>query len=489
MTSPTKVLFLAAEAEPFIKIGGLGDVAGALPQALLSLPQEAGYSSAVDIRLVLPYHSVIDAERHGIRLSFVFALPKKIGSVQVQVFEGKVGRLPVYLLKGEPITASGSVYSADATVDAAKYTFFSLAALELGHHLGWTFDVLHCNDWHSALAAYVLWLRRRAGDYAGVASLLTVHNLAFMGPDTRAQLDDYGVPIAATVLPEWAQAKPLPLGLWAADRIVAVSPSYAEEIQSKAFGCGLEAFLQSRKETISGILNGIDVVSFDPAADSTIAQPFTTDTIGLRPANKIALQREAGLLEDPLLPLFASVSRMDGQKGVDLIPAALDRLRKVPWQFTLLGTGDTALEGAFLELQARYPDRVRIFTRYDAELARRIYAGADMLLMPSRYEPCGLAQMIGMRYGCVPIAAAVGGLRDTVREPANGFLLSKPSPQALGAAMRRALRLQKDEAAWRLIQQAGMRCNFSWSGSARAYAALYLDALSKEKRNGSAIRK
>ncbi len=473
MPETLNILFLAAEAEPFVKVGGLGDVAGALPRYLRGLPPEVTGGNAPDIRLVLPLHSVIKSEGRGLHPLLIFSLARKTGELQVQVFETNLNGLTVYFLDSEPISASGSVYSLDSALDAEKYTFFPLAALELTRHLNWNPNIVHANDWHTALACYALLLKRWEGEFQGVSSVLTVHNLPFMGADVSANLDAYGLPLAQTGLPEWAHALPLPLGLWAADSIVAVSPTYAREILTPEFGSGLEDYLHARKESINGILNGIDADSFNPATDAAIGSNFDVQTLEKRALNKTALQIRLSLPVNPDVPLLGVVSRMDPQKGMDLIPAALRKLKDLEWQAVILGTGIPKVEESIRALQAEFPERVRVEFKYDSGLARQIYAGADIFLMPSRYEPCGLSQMIAMRYGCVPIVSAVGGLKDTIFQDETGFILGKPTAAHLASAIKKAFVAFQDRERWETIQKAGMSQDFSWTASAKQYFQLY----------------
>ncbi len=473
MPENLNVLFLAAEAEPFVKVGGLGDVAGALPRYLRGLPPEVTEGSALDVRLVLPMHPVVKSDVSDARPLLIFPLAKKDGDVQVQVFETSLNGMTVYLIDGEPISSSGSVYSLDAALDGEKYTFFSLAALELTRQLNWKPNIVHANDWHTALACYALLIKRWEGEFPAVSSVLTLHNLPFMGPDVSAHLEAYGLPLAQTGLPEWAHALPLPLGLWAADSIVAVSPTYAREVLTPEFGCGLQDYLHARREALNGILNGIDVESFNPATDAAIAVNYGAPTLSRRPQNKTALQVRLGLPTDANVPLLGVVSRMDPQKGIDLIPKALKKLRDLNWQAVILGAGVPKLEEQVKALQSEFPDRVRAEFKYDPGLARQIYAGADMFLMPSRYEPCGLSQMIAMRYGCVPIVSAVGGLKDTIFKDETGFMFEKPTVSRFATAIKKAIAIFPDRAKWEAMQKAGMEQDFSWTVSARQYFQLY----------------
>jgi starch synthase len=468
MPKTINVLFLAAEAEPFIKVGGLGDVAGSLPRALRALSND---DLKLDVRLVLPYHPAVKAE--NLKPVGIYSIARGDTEIQVEAFETSLNGMPVYLIGGEPIRANGSVYSLNAVLDAEKYAFFSLAVLGLPRHLNWFPDVVHGNDWHTALSMYGLLTKRWEEGARHIASVITLHNLPFMGSDVSAILESYGVKLAQTDLPDWARVLPLPLGLWASDAIVAVSPTYGREILTEEYGCGLDDFLRSRAETVSGILNGLDTASFNPAEDTALGVNFDIGSLEKRAINKSLLQERLGLPHEPEIPLLAMVSRMDIQKGVDLVFAALKNMKKSKWQAVILGTGDPKLEEAAMKLQALYPERVKVETRYDAGLARQIYAGSDIFLMPSRYEPCGLSQMIAMRYGCVPVVRAAGGLNDTVVHGKTGFVFEKMHHMALVSAIKAAFKVYDDREQWQAIQRIGMTQDFSWENSAKKYLELY----------------
>ncbi len=462
------VLFLAAEAEPYVKVGGLGDVAGSLPHALRSLSND---DITLDVRLVLPYHPVVKAD--NLRPVGIFALQRGDAEIQVEVFETLLNGMPVYFIGGDPIRANGSVYSSDSKLDAEKYAFFSLAALELPRQINWLPDVIHANDWHTALSLYGSLTKTWEEGVRHIASVITLHNLPFMGPDVSAILESYGLKLAQTDLPDWSRVMPSPLGLWASDAIVAVSPTYAKEILQPEYGCGLNDFFQSRRETLHGIINGLDEVSFNPAEDTALGVNFDITSLEKRAANKGILQERLGLPREAETPLLAMVTRMDIQKGVDLSFTALKSMKRSNWQAVILGTGDPKLEEAALKLQALFPDRINVQTRYDAGLARQIYAGADMLLMPSRYEPCGLSQMIAMHYGCIPIVRAAGGLNDTVIHGKTGFVFQKAHHMSLMAAINSAFKIYADPEKWQTMQRVGMAQDFSWENSAKKYLELY----------------
>jgi starch synthase len=472
MSITINVLFLAAEAEPFVKVGGLGDVAGSLPHALRALSND---DIKLDVRLVLPYHPAVKAE--NLKPVGMFSLVRGGTEIQVEAFETSLNGIPVYLIGGEPIRANGSVYSLDSVLDAEKYIFFSLAALELSRQINWLPDVIHGNDWHTSISIYGSLTKRWEEGARHVASVITVHNLPFMGPDVSSILESYGVKLAQTDLPDWARVMPLPLGLWASDAIVAVSPTYGREILTQEYGCGLDEFLRSRGETVSGILNGLDTASFNPADDAALGVNFDIDSLEKRAVNKGLLQERLGLPREPETPLLAMISRMDTQKGVDLVFAALKSMKRSNWQAVILGTGDPKLEETAMKLQELYPGRVKVETRYDAGLARQIYGGSDMFLMPSRYEPCGLSQMIAMRYGCVPVVRAAGGLNDTVIHGKTGFVFGKIHHLSLASAINSAIKVYAKREEWQSLQRAGMAQDFSWENSAKKYLELYQSIL------------
>jgi starch synthase len=474
-----KVMFLAAEAEPFVKIGGLGDVAGTLPKVLKSLANEAqAIVPDIDICLVIPFHGAIQRQTIPLRPAASFSVSHAEGAIPGEALVTEVDGLPVYLISGPPIQRDAPVYSEDTALDGHKFTFFSLAALEMARALDWQPDILHANDWHTAPALYAIKVRDDPF-FANTATLLGLHNLPYMGENAGSAMQAFGLPASTDArLPWWAQQMPLPLGLLSADHIVAVSPAYAKEILTNDFGAGLNEFLKERAGSISGILNGIDTRQWDPTRDPAIAANFSKDNLVERQANKLALLKEFNLDPNPEIPLLAMVTRIDYQKGVDLVPVTLRLVEKEKWQAIILGTGNGELEESVRNLEKSFPNRLRAAIRFDTLLSHRIYAGADAIIIPSRYEPCGLSQMIAMHYGCVPIAHATGGLRDTIHDHnakhKTGFLFSRPTTKHFSATLRRGLNTFEKKEAWQELQVNGMNQDFSWERSARQYLRLYL---------------
>ncbi|HET9795082.1 MAG TPA: glycogen synthase [Thermoanaerobaculia bacterium] len=472
-----RVLFLAAEAAPLVKVGGLGDVAGSLPRALAAL--------GIDVRVAIPDARPLEERRFVPRPVATFSVSAAHGDEVAAVSEVDVDGFPFLLVGGAPIPRSGRVYGNGIGEDGPKFAFFCRAALELCRRSGWKPDLVHAHDSHAAPAA--AWLSEASGDpfFRDTASLVTIHNLPYMGTGAGAALADYGIPVDGDGLPEWARGALLPVGIARADEISTVSPTYAREILTPEYGCGLDALLRSRADRLTGIVNGLDLTVWDPSADSALARRFDAARIDARDENRDALRRDLGLESDPAAPLVGIVSRLDDQKGFDVAAPALARWLASGGQLAALGTGDPAVERGLGELAAAHPSRAAVRFRFDADLARRIYAGADMFLIPSRYEPCGLTQMIAMRYGCVPVARETGGLADTIRDAAGsagtGFLFPTLDPDAISGALERARALRGNRPAWRSLVLRGMAEDFSWTRSARAYDALYVRAAARRR--------
>lgn len=474
-----KILFLAAEAVPFAKVGGLADVAGSLPKALRALGH--------DVRLMIPRYGTIAGDEFDLeKIGDPFSVPAGSGRERVHLIGSALDEdVPVYLIWNEHyFTSRERVYGFED--DAQRFAIFSqgsIAALQL---LKWEPDLIHANDWHTGLVP--TWLEVsgwREPFYRDIATLFTIHNLAYQGVTGRliltfAHLDEVKhLPVEPPGAVNW-----MAQGIVHADLVNTVSRRYADEILTPEMGMGLESLLQEREDRLFGVLNGIDYDVWSPTTDSSIPHRFGVDTLNRRAANKTALQQEARLPVRPDAALVGMVSRLDEVKGMDLMEPVLEwLLEEADTQFMLLGTGQPQYHEMFERVQRRFPDRMRAFLKFDPVLARRIYAGADMFLMPSAVEPCGLGQMIAMRYGCVPVVRATGGLVDTVTdytaEPdhGTGFVFRGLTPEACRDALQRALGLYWDRDAWRALQERAMAADFSWSVSAREYVKLYRRAI------------
>ncbi len=469
-----KVLFLAAEAAPFIKVGGLGDVAGSLPAAVAALGH--------DVRLAIPGYGGIDWPRFRPQPSGAFEVPHAGGVEPGRIWKTE-SDVPVWLLTGPSIPTDGRIYSASIAEDARKFLFFSLGALAACRALDFRPDVIHANDWHTGPAIYRLATAAR-GDpfFAETASVYTIHNLPYTGRGAGPYLAQYGLsasPVLA-LLPDWARDSMLGIGLVAADVLTTVSPTYAREIQTPEGGHGLDATLRARADRLHGVLNGIDVRSWNPATDTALAACFDSTTLERRAANRAALLEEAGLDSDPKAFLLAMVSRLDSQKGFDIALPVLSKWVESGGQLVVLGSGDPAIETGLASLELRFPGRASVRLRFDPPYSRRIYGGADGILIPSRYEPCGLTQMLAMRYGAVPIARRTGGLADTIVDVGDpdgtGILFDGYDVPSLAQALDRAVRVYAHPESWTELQRRGMEKDFSWDRSAAEYEALYLEA-------------
>lgn len=463
-----KILFLSAEADPYIKVGGLGDVAGSLPGALRSIDQD------LDIRLVIPKHLKLNLVDGEVKATMSFPLVRNEIDEKVDIDRTKKDAVDVFFVDGEPISRSEKVYSSDVEADGLKYFFFSLASIEFMEQDDWIPDVVVANDWHTAISIVDIYNKRSDPKWSQTKTVFTIHNLGYMGAGTNQVLSRFGIQqLERSELPWWGDHMPLPMGIKMADKIVTVSPTYANEIQTPDYGCGLQDFFISRQKDLVGIINGIDHQIWDPATDTVIPRQFTIDDLTGKLENKLALQKEYGFEVNKDIPLFTIVTRMDRQKGVDLLVDAVKLLEEERFQLIILGTGDEKLEQKSVLLGIKFPDKVKTLIKYDAKISRKLYAAADVVLMPSRYEPCGIAQMISMRYGSVPLARTTGGLKDTIKDGKTGFLFEELSAEALAGTIRRAMMRFADTGAWSKIRQNCMREDFSWENSAKKYLELF----------------
>ena len=470
-----RVLHVAAEIFPLVKTGGLADVAAALPPALAA--------QGADVRLLLPgLPPVLDAvhdARPLLPLGPVFGAAR--GSLVLARMPGSA--LPVYVLDLPYLYRRGGGPYADERGhewpdNLARFAALGWAAAHLAFgelDVAWTPQVVHAHDWHAAMVCAYL----AAHPPTPVASVFTIHNLAYQGVFPHEDAPLLGLPsrfMTPQGLEYHGQICFMKAGLKFADRVSTVSPGYAREIATPEYGAGLDGVIRGRGRDVVGILNGIDTAVWDPARDPALAAPYDRDALPGKAIVKAALQRECGLDEDAGAPLLAVVSRLTGQKGLDLVLAALPALLRDGAQLVVQGSGDAALEQAFVEAARTSPRSVSVYPGYDEARAHRVIAGADVMLVPSRFEPCGLTQLYALRYGTVPLVRRVGGLADTVDEGRTGFLFDEPSALALQAAFERALQAWRDPARWQALMRAGMTQELSWEGPAREYLALYAQA-------------
>lgn len=480
------ILFIASEAEPFVKIGGLGDVAGSLPQAIHKLSND---ELSFYIRLVLPFYGVLKKKFPEKKKLTDFNFHTGSLSFKCSIYETESKGIPVYFIDGLPIKEEDPVYGTNFMADAEKFIFFSLACLELPRVLKWKIDILHANDWHTSIAVHQLAkLKGLRAEYSKIKSVISLHNLAYMGAGSELALAKFGIePAEDTSLPIWARTIPLPMGLSSADRIVPVSPSYAREILTPEYGCGLENFFEQQQSKISGILNGIDISLWDPSTDPLIAANYDIGNLQGKDKCKTSLMKEMGFTAGSQSPLIILVSRMDQQKGVDFAIEALLNLADQEWHAVILGSGDPVLEKAAITLESQLPEKVRAKIQFDLTLSHRLYAAADILLMPSRYEPCGLTQLISMRYGTIPVANPTGGLIDTIisstdSQGGTGFLSSSRNADQFTNALKKAIDVFHKPSAWKRITHNAMNQDFSWEKSAEKYCALYQELTSSSNQ-------
>lgn len=477
--SRIEVLAVTSELFPLVKTGGLADVAGALPKALAPL--------GVRVRTLIPGYPAVLAAIEGGRT--VRDLPDWFGG-PANLVSAKAGGLELFVLvaphlyrrDGGPYADAAGRDFADNAIRFAALSRMA-ASLAQGFSARYRPDVVHIHDWQTGLTA--AYLTYDGGPRPGV--VCTIHNLAFQGQFDRALLPALGLP-PESFTPDGVEYYGaigfLKAGVRLADRITTVSPTYAREICTPQGGMGMDGLLRGRADRLCGILNAVDTEVWDPAADPLIAVRYTPKDLSARATDKLALQQRLGLAPDAKAPLFGVISRLSWQKGLDLLMQAIPALSAEGAQFALLGSGDAALEAGLIAAMRRHPDRVGCEFAYDEALAHQIQAGADAVVVPSRFEPCGLTQLCALRYGAVPVVARVGGLADTVIDAspmamstgaATGVQFAPVEATALELALRRAVGLYRKPRTWRKLQLAGMACDVSWAKPARAYAKLFAD--------------
>ncbi len=476
-----KVLQVGAEVFPLVKTGGLADVLGALPQALVA--------AGADVRLLLPGFPAILA---GLKKPVVVCeVGAALGAARVRLLRGTLAAsgvvayvvdAPYYFQRtGNPYLGADGQEWPD---NAQRFALLGWVAAHVaagGLDPAWTPDVLHAHDWHAGMAcAYVA-----ANQAATVATVYTVHNLAYQGLFDAKDFHLLGLPVRfmdPTRLEYHGRFSFMKAGLTHAQRVTTVSPSYAREIATSEFGCGLDGVVRSRGAEVSGILNGVDDAVWNPATDADITHRYSAADLSGKVVCKAALQQLLGLHQDAARPLFTLVSRLTEQKGLDLVLAAIPDMLAAGAQLAVQGSGDAALEKAFTDAAAAHPGQVAVRLGYDEKFAHQMIAGADAMLVPSRFEPCGLTQLYALRYGTVPVVRSVGGLIDTVADTtearlqagtATGFMFGPASKEALALAVHRAVQAFGQPAVWAQLQQCGMAQNFTWAAAAQQYMALY----------------
>jgi starch synthase len=480
-----KILHVGAEIFPLVKTGGLADVLGALPQALIG--------AGADVRLLLPgLPAIVDAVLHQ---KVVCEIGPCFGAARATLRLGRMpySKVPVYVVDapyryrrpGSPYQSSDGSEWADNVQRFALLGWIGaqLAAGELDRT--WTPELVHAHDWHAAMScAYIA-----AHPPTRVATVFTVHNLAYQGLFPSGDFGLLGLPsrfMASSGLEYHGQLSFMKAGLKFARRITTVSPTYAKEIATHEFGFGLDGVIRGRGADVSGVLNGVDGKVWDPASDASLAVRYSAEQLEGKAQCKAALQAELGLAPDPKAPLFGLVSRLTSQKGLDLLLGALPGLLRRGAQLALQGTGDPALEAAFVAAAQSHVGSVAVRIGYDEAFAHRLIGGADAILVPSRFEPCGLTQLYGLRYGTLPVVRRVGGLVDTVVDAsdeavrddrATGFSFDAATPAALDGAMQRAINAYHEPARWQQLMQRAMAQDFSWDGAAQKYAGLYKELI------------
>jgi starch synthase len=481
-----KVLSVASEAVPLVKTGGLADVAGALPAALAA--------QGVEVTTFIPgYPAVLKALG---KAKAVHSWDALLGT-PARLLAGKIGGYPLLVLDAPALFArEGGPYSNAAGRDWddnwRRFAAFARAAADIagGAVKGRSFDLVHAHDWQTGLVPAYLRLAPLTGACA-VPSVITIHNMAFQGYYPAEVFPQLGLPPEAWTVDgveSYGGVGFLKAGMQLADAITTVSPTYAGEIRSVEFGMGLEGLVLARSNRVHGILNGIDTAEWNPASDPHLLARYTAGKLAARAKNKRAVEQEFGLDRDDG-PLFVVVSRLTWQKGMDVLETVLDHLVGIGGRLALLGSGDAEIAQAFQAAAARHPGRIGVKLGYDEGLSHRLQGGGDAILIPSRFEPCGLTQLYGLAYGCVPVVSRTGGLADTVIDAnpaalaagvATGIQMNAVSHGALAMAVSRAVALYAQPAQWKRLQKNGMAADFSWGASGAAYAGLYRQLLEEQ---------
>ncbi|MCR5484667.1 MAG: glycogen synthase GlgA [Clostridiales bacterium] len=471
-----KVLYAASEALPFAMSGGLGDVAGSLPQCLRR--------RLVGCRVVIPLYGSIPQElRDNMKFITNITVPVAWRRQYCGIFEAKYGGITYYLIDNEYYFKREGLYG--HYDDAERFAFFSRAVLEIIPYIGWKPDIIHCNDWQTAMTSvYLKTMYSKSDDYKNIKTVFTIHNIQYQGVYGFDILEDvFGVPEEYGCILDYNGDINLMKGaIECSDMITTVSPTYAEEILDPWFSSGLDRILNERRFKLTGILNGIDIVNYNPETDKALWKNYSASKPLGKETDKAELQKLMGLEQNARKPVIGIVSRLVSHKGLDLIKAVFDELiTTTDAEVVILGSGDCEYEQFFSDAAARYPGRVGVRLGFVPDLAHKIYAGSDMFLMPSRSEPCGLSQMVALRYGAVPIVRETGGLKDTITDSGdgegNGFTFKSYNAHDMLYAVRRALEGYKNKEGWSVLTKRAMECDNSWNRSANEYIKLYKSIL------------
>ncbi len=478
-----KIVFASSEMEPFAKTGGLADMVGSLTGEIQSLGHE--------VAVFIPRYKNIDIQKRGLKMIFDdIEIPLGSDKVRGGLYAaGLKNGVTVYFIDQPEFFNRDSFYgtsAGDYHDNDRRFTFFQRAVLEALKRVAFKPDIIHCHDWQTGLIpVYLKTLYAKDLFFAKTKSVFTIHNLAYQGnfPPDSVPLTGLGWEyFKMEHLEFYGKISFLKGGIVDADTLTTVSERYAQEIQGKEFGCGLEGVLARVKDHLYGVVNGIDLKEWNPETDSDIEEKFNFKKIEKKAVNKAALQKENGLALDPKAPLIGVVTRLVEQKGLDILIPAMEILKNSGVQFLILGTGEEKYHHALRDLAKRNKGRICAHITFDAKLAKRIYAGSDMLLMPSYYEPCGLGQMIALRFGTIPVVRATGGLADTVSEfdfrtgKGNGFVFQDYKAEAVKDAVERAAAVYKNEKKWTELIENAMNCDFSWTASAKKYEQIYQTA-------------
>ncbi len=470
-----KILYVAAEALPFAATGGLGDVLGSLPAALKRT------SPDTDVRVVLPmYMSIAEKYKDKMKKEAEFTVSLSWRRQYCGVWSYDLNGVTYYFIDNEYYFKRASLYG--SFDDGERYAYFCKAVMEMMPHIDFVPDILHCHDWQSALC--VIYLKRKycyLDEYAHMKAVYTIHNIGYQGIYNFDILGDiFCLDSWDRYVVEYDGCINLTKGaIVCCDRLTTVSPRYAEEIQTEYYSSGLHHIIRMYGEKCSGIINGIDTDYYNPETDDMIEKNFSLDTVEDKVVNKADLQKRVGLPVRDDVPLIAMVSRLAAHKGFDLVRHVADDILRDDVQFVLLGTGEAELEDFFADLACRYPEKCAAVIDFDKELAKRIYASADIFLMPSKSEPCGLAQMIASRYGTVPVVRETGGLADTIKPynpetgDGNGITFLTYNAHDMLNAVHRVCTLYRDADRWNELMANAMKMDFSWDASAKKYLAMY----------------